>query len=246
MPWGRASRPASSLPLTGSNALAHVARAPDVGLPAIGQADEGRHARIVRAAELGGDRAHRRIAAAVVAVVGAAGQRIAGLHRDRRVVAGRAIDRADDRQLVHDRAPAAADARRPGRRAPWSRSARYGPRISCGASGLGSHMSMWLGPPESQNRIDGLFDRECRVGVGGGQGRMPQAYRPASGRPGPQAGLQEPAPRADANQVATRRQHGIAGRAAQVRKGVRRNSAGVGHERETPRRREVRQTTAGT
>ncbi len=31
--------------------------------------------------------------------------------------------------------------------------ARYGPRISDGASGLGSHMSMWLGPPESQNRM---------------------------------------------------------------------------------------------
>ena len=28
-----------------------------------------------------------------------------------------------------------------------------GLRISCGASGFGSHISMWLGPPESQNRI---------------------------------------------------------------------------------------------
>ena len=28
-----------------------------------------------------------------------------------------------------------------------------GPRISPGASGLGSHVSMWLGPPESQKRI---------------------------------------------------------------------------------------------
>ena len=28
-----------------------------------------------------------------------------------------------------------------------------GPRIWAGASGLGSHMSRWLGPPESQKRI---------------------------------------------------------------------------------------------
>src|SRR5882672_7090129 len=28
-----------------------------------------------------------------------------------------------------------------------------GPRISRGASGFGSHMSMWLGPPESQKRM---------------------------------------------------------------------------------------------
>src|SRR5262249_60609372 len=28
-----------------------------------------------------------------------------------------------------------------------------GPRTSAGASGLGSHVSMWLGPPDSQNRI---------------------------------------------------------------------------------------------
>src|SRR5579871_4450091 len=31
-----------------------------------------------------------------------------------------------------------------------------GPRISVGASGLGSHMSIWLGPPDSQNRITAL------------------------------------------------------------------------------------------
>src|SRR5207248_8111737 len=29
----------------------------------------------------------------------------------------------------------------------------YGPRTSLGASGFGSHMSRWLGPPESQMRM---------------------------------------------------------------------------------------------
>ena len=28
-----------------------------------------------------------------------------------------------------------------------------GLRISCGASGFGSHISIWLGPPESQNKM---------------------------------------------------------------------------------------------
>ncbi len=32
-----------------------------------------------------------------------------------------------------------------------------GPRISEGASGFGSHMSRWLGPPESQIRITLVF-----------------------------------------------------------------------------------------
>ena len=40
------------------------------------------------------------VAAAVATVVRASGERIAGLHRDRRVVARGAIDRADQRQLV--------------------------------------------------------------------------------------------------------------------------------------------------
>ena len=36
-----------------------------------------------------------------------------------------------------------------------------GPRTSAGASGLGSHMSRWLGPPESQkSRTDFLFLKE--------------------------------------------------------------------------------------
>ena len=32
-----------------------------------------------------------------------------------------------------------------------------GPRISLGASGLGSHMSMWLGPPDNQKRMTFLL-----------------------------------------------------------------------------------------
>ncbi len=32
-----------------------------------------------------------------------------------------------------------------------------GPRTSAGASGLGSHISIWLGPPESQNNTTAFF-----------------------------------------------------------------------------------------
>ena len=32
-----------------------------------------------------------------------------------------------------------------------------GPRTSAGASGLGSHISIWLGPPESQNSTTAFF-----------------------------------------------------------------------------------------
>ena len=32
-----------------------------------------------------------------------------------------------------------------------------GPRVSTGASGFGSHVSRWLGPPESQNRMTALW-----------------------------------------------------------------------------------------
>src|SRR5258706_15385864 len=34
---------------------------------------------------------------------------------------------------------------------------RKGLRISWGASGLGSHISMWVGPPESQNKMTDFF-----------------------------------------------------------------------------------------
>ena len=151
-PVGRASRPGSSLPLTGSNAAPMWPAPQTSAFQRIGQADEGGHAGIVRPAELGGDRAHRRIAAAVRPSSVRARQRVAGLHRDRRVVAGRAIDRADHGQLVHEsrlqrQVLAEADARHAGR------DRRYGPRISAGAVRLGSHMSIWLGPPESQKRM---------------------------------------------------------------------------------------------
>jgi hypothetical protein len=55
-----------------------------------------------------------------------------------------------------------------------------GLRISCGASGFGSHMSMWLGPPESQNMMTDL-------------GLRPADSPPASARPAKIAGSETPA-----------------------------------------------------
>src|SRR5689334_13096328 len=45
-----------------------------------------------------------------------------------------------------------------------------GPRTSAGASGLGSHMSMWLGPPESQKTITD-FGRPAPFGPPGDSAR---------------------------------------------------------------------------
>ena len=49
----------------------------------------------------------------------------------------------------------------------------YGPRISTGASGLGSHVSIWLGPPESQKRMTAfLLAGEVALRVPEGSRRM--------------------------------------------------------------------------
>ena len=81
--------------------IAHVARAPHVRHQRVRQRHVPGNARGIGPAQLRGDRAHGRIAAAIAPVVRAPRQRVAGLHGDRRVIARAAIDRADDRQLVH-------------------------------------------------------------------------------------------------------------------------------------------------
>ena len=75
MPLGMRQPSGQFVALDRLEGIAHVAGAPHVGRPRFGQADERRHARAIGAAKLGGDRTHRRISAAVVAVVGAARQR---------------------------------------------------------------------------------------------------------------------------------------------------------------------------
>ena len=57
---------------------------------------------------------------------------------------------------------------------------RYGPRISAGASGLGSHMSIWLGPPESQNRMTAL---RSAAGVSARADRRSRSASPKPARP---------------------------------------------------------------
>ncbi len=89
--------------LQGLEAVTHVARAPDVGLHAVGQGDERRHPRDICPAEFRRHGSHRRIARPVVAVVGSTSQRIARLQGDGRMIACRTVDRPHDGQLVHDR-----------------------------------------------------------------------------------------------------------------------------------------------
>ena len=63
-------------------------------------------------------------------------------------------------------------------------------------------MSMWLGPPESQNRITAfLSDLPVPPAVAASDD-MPQRIGQRQPGQSRQAGLQEPAPRADANQIA--------------------------------------------
>ena len=82
---------------------AELAGFPNIGNPGISQAHEGRQTGVVRTAELRRHRAHRRVAAALAAVVRPPRQWIAGLHGDRRVVARLAVDRPNHRQFVGDR-----------------------------------------------------------------------------------------------------------------------------------------------
>ena len=76
---------------------------------------------------------------------------------------------------------------------------RNGPRTSAGASGFGSQVSRWLGPPDSQMRITALRPRRCPrrgpLSPAAQQGRQRQARHPGEAR------LQEPPPRADPDQV---------------------------------------------
>ena len=65
-----------------------------------------------------------------------------------------------------------------------------GPRIASGASGLGSKVSNWLGPPPSQN----LDHRRVAAGTPRGPGLRPQPADVGQGQaaaPGEQARLQE-------------------------------------------------------
>ena len=73
----------------------------------------------------------------------------------------------------------------------------YGPRISAGASGFGSHVSIWLGPPESQNRMTAfwLVDRGWRARAAGCVSES-QSREPGEAR------LEEPPPAADAEEIA--------------------------------------------
>src|SRR5690242_11942559 len=54
-----------------------------------------------------------------------------------------------------------------------------GPRTSAGASGLGSHMSIWLGPPDSQKRITDFFCFGDALAAAGSQFGSDIAPRPA-------------------------------------------------------------------
>ncbi len=91
------------VPLHRRELATQVSGPPHVRGPTVGQPDKRWQMRIVRSAIPGRDRAHRGIAAPVVAVVGTLRQWVAGLHRDRCMVARTAVDRAENRKLVGNR-----------------------------------------------------------------------------------------------------------------------------------------------
>ena len=96
------------------------------------------------------------------------------------------VQAADDRPLVHDPGRTSAACR-----SAWMPGTLVGltpnsPRNSAGASGLGSHMSMWLGPPRIQRMMTEGRSRGRRrsppaLACGAGPltpGRYNRAYRP--------------------------------------------------------------------
>src|SRR5690242_10933315 len=56
---------------------------------------------------------------------------------------------------------------------------RYGPRISVEASGLGSQVSIWLGPPDSQKRMTAFGSREA-FGVDARSRKVSASVNPAN------------------------------------------------------------------
>ena len=71
----------------------------------------------------------------------------------RLVIAESRVDRADDRELVHHRRLLGQVLAQRARPAACVRIVENGPRISRGASGLTSQVSMWLGPPVIHSRM---------------------------------------------------------------------------------------------
>ena len=180
---------------------------------------------MVGAAEAGGHRAHRWIAAAVVAVVGAPRQRIARLHGDRRMVAGRAVDGANNRQLVHQlrlqrQMLADLDAGHAGRHrlvrsANLLRRQRF--RIP--------HVDVTGSAGEPDQYHGSLVGRRRAGGCGGGLQRLVEGNAGQSGRPKPQ----EPATRTDPHHVPVARQKCRSHRALHVVDGVRIRCLGLKH-----------------
>ena len=81
----------------------HFTGTVDIAGPTLGQSHEPGHVDVVAATELRDHRSHRGVTTTVLAIVGSTRQRVARLHRDRCVVAGTAVDRPQDRQLVSHR-----------------------------------------------------------------------------------------------------------------------------------------------
>ena len=69
------------------------------------------------------------------------------------VVARAVVDRPQDRQPIHPPGLLGQELAEMDSRVRWWRSRRTGRGIRRGASGLGSQVSMWPGPPLSQNRM---------------------------------------------------------------------------------------------
>ena len=101
-PGGELEPPGQVLAAHRFKVAAQVPRTPDVRHERIRQRHIAGNTRRIRPAKLGGDGPHRRPAAAIAPIIGAPGQRVAGLHGDGRMIARRAIDRADQREPVHD------------------------------------------------------------------------------------------------------------------------------------------------
>ena len=157
----------------------------------------GRHRRVVRPVELGDDRADGRVHARPSGLIrGSASQ----VGRSGRPCSARGCcaGQSTERMIVNWSSIAACFGRCSQMRTPGSLVGMTpnGPRFSSGRSGLGSQVSMWLGPPAIQSRMTLLLPPIGRP-ASDARARLPeQAGQAQPGQPR-QAGLEHVAAAGD-------------------------------------------------